>query len=393
MKGIYLDNNATTRVDPRVWTKIIPYLDELFYNPSAQYTPSHQVKEAVEEARKEVAQLIGAKPSEIVFTSGGSESNNTAIKGVALALKEKGNHIITSAIEHHAVLEPCHFLQKHLGFDVTYLPVDRYGLVDPEEVKKAIRKETILITVMHANNEIGTIEPIEEIGKIGKEAGVYFHTDAVQSVGKLEVDVNKLGVDLLSLSGHKFHGPKGTGALYIRKGTKLHPLIHGGGQEGRRRAGTENVPGIMALGEAARLARLEREERYLYTKKLRDTLEKGILENIPHVLVNGHPQLRLPNTLSVCFLGIEGESILMDLNFQGVWASSGSACSSGSLEPSHVLLAIGLSHEQAHGSVRFSVGKFNTQGEIEKVLEVLPSTIERLREMSPMWQEGEVQLT
>ncbi len=383
---IYLDNNATTKMDDRVFDAMLPYLKEQYANPSSIYKFAQNVKKDVEEAREKVARLINAEPEEIIFTSGGTESNNTAIKGIAFALREKGRHIITSKIEHHAVLNPCKWLEK-MGYEVTYLPVDKYGVVDIDELKKAIRKDTILITIMFANNEIGTIEPIEEISKIAHEHGIYFHTDAVQAVGKIPVDVKKMGIDLLSLSGHKFHGPKGVGALYVKKGVKFHPLLHGGHHERNRRAGTENVAGIIGLGKAAEIAMKEMQEEAKKVKKLRDKLERGILEKIPEVIVNGHPENRLYNTLNLCFKYIEGESILMELDFEGICASSGSACTSGSLEPSHVLLAIGLPHELAHGSIRFSLSKFNTEDEIDKVLEVLPEIVERLRQLSPFWKE------
>lgn len=386
MKEIYLDYNATTPVDPRVVEAMIPYLKEHFYNPSSVYRGAKETKKAIDEAREKIARLIGASAKEIIFTGGGSEADNHAIKGVAFALQEKGKHIITSAIEHHAVLHACQFLEK-IGFEVTYLPVDKYGLVHPHSLRKAIRDDTILVTIMMANNEIGTIEPIKELAEIAHKKNILFHTDAVQAVGKIPVNVKELGVDLLSLSAHKFYGPKGVGALYIRRGLKIHPLIHGGGQERGRRAGTENVAGIVGAGKAAEIAMQEMEEEERKIRPLRDRLEEELVKKIPEVIVNGHPEKRLYNTLNICVKYIEGEGMLALLDFHGISASSGSACTSGSLEPSHVLLAIGLPHEIAHGSLRFSFGKYNTEKDIDKVIEVLPGIVERLRAMSPFWRE------
>ncbi len=380
----YLDSNATTPLDPQVREAMAPYLAERFANPSAIYKFAQEVRGEVEAAREQVAQLINAAPEEVIFTSGGTEADNTAVKGVAFALRDKGRHIITSHIEHHAVLSACQYLEG-FGVEVTLLPVDRYGIVDLEVLKKAIRRDTCLITVMHANNEIGTIEPIEAIVQIAHEHGIYVHTDAVQTVGKLPIDVKELGVDLLSLSGHKIYGPKGIGALYVRKGVKMDPLLHGGHHERNRRAGTENVPGIIGLGKAAEVAQAELSQNERKIRVLRDRLEQGILERIPEVYVNGHPEKRLFNTLNCCLKGIEGESILLNLDFEGVCASSGSACTSGSLDPSHVLLAIDLPHEIAHGSLRLSLNKFNTDEDVDKVLAVLPGITERLRGMSPLW--------
>ena len=380
----YLDSNATTPLDPRVREAMAPYLAERFANPSAIYKFAQEVRAEVEAAREQVARLINAEPEEVIFTSGGTEADNTAVQGVAFALRDKGKHVITSAIEHHAVLHACQYLEK-FGFEVTVLPVDRYGIVDLEALKNAIRRDTILITVMHANNEIGTIEPIEAIVRIAHEHGIYAHTDAVQTVGKLPIDVKELGVDLLALSGHKIYGPKGIGALYIRKGVKIDPLLHGGHHERKRRAGTENVPGIIGLGMAAEMAQAELSQNEKKIRALRDRLEMRILERIPEVFVNGHPEKRLFNTLNCCIKGIEGESILLNLDFEGICASSGSACTSGSLDPSHVLLAIDLPHEVAHGSLRLSLNKFNTDEDVDKVLEVLPGITERLRSMSPIW--------
>ena len=383
MKRIYLDYAATTPTHPDVVKAMLPYFTEAFGNPSSIYSYGQEAKGAIEEARVKVASLISARGEEIVFTSGGTEADNFAIKGVAFANERKGNHIITSPIEHHAVTETCSFLKRR-GFRITYLPVDGYGMVDPDDVRKAITDKTILISVMRANNEMGTIEPIAEIARIAKEAGVYFHTDAVQAVGHIPVDVNELGVDLLSMSAHKLYGPKGVGALYIRKGTKLTPFMHGGEQERRRRASTENVPGIVGFGKAAELARQEMSKEAERLTSLRDRLVKGLLERIDHTHLNGHPIIRLPNNVNVSVDFVEGESMLLTLDLEGICASTGSACSSSSLEPSHMLLAIGLSHEQAHGSLRFSLGKWTTEEDIERVLDVLPGVVAKLRAMSPL---------
>ena len=383
MKRIYLDYAATTPTHPDVVKAMLPYFTEAFGNPSSIYSYGQEAKGAIEEARVKVASLISARGEEIVFTSGGTEADNFAIKGVAFANERKGNHIITSPIEHHAVTETCSFLKRR-GFRITYLPVDGYGMVDPDDVRKAITDKTILISVMRANNEMGTIEPIAEIARIAREAGVYFHTDAVQAVGHIPVDVNELGVDLLSMSAHKLYGPKGVGALYIRKGTKLTPFMHGGEQERRRRASTENVPGIVGFGKAAELARQEMSKEAERLTSLRDRLVKGLLERIDHTHLNGHPIIRLPNNVNVSVDFVEGESMLLNLDLEGICASTGSACSSSSLEPSHMLLAIGLSHEQAHGSLRFSLGKWTTEEDIERVLDVLPGVVAKLRAMSPL---------
>ncbi|MCK4964040.1 MAG: aminotransferase class V-fold PLP-dependent enzyme, partial [Dehalococcoidia bacterium] len=326
---------------------------------------------------------IGARGEEITFTSGGTEADNFALKGIAYASEHKGDHIITTSIEHHAVVESCKFLERR-GFKVTYLPVDGYGLVAPQDIKKAITNKTILISVIHANNEVGTIEPIGEIGKIAKEAGICFHTDAVQTVGHIPVNVDTLGVDLLSISAHKVYGPKGVGALYIKKGTRLVPLMHGGEQEKRHRAGTENVPAIVGLGKAVELAGQEMDKETEWLTCLRDKLIKGLLERIDHIRLNGHPLKRLPNNVNVSVDFVEGESMLLNLDLEGVCASTGSACSSPSLEPSHVLLAMGLPHEQAHGSLRLTLGKWTTKEEIERVLDVLPGIVVKLRAMSPL---------
>jgi len=387
VKRIYLDYAATTPTHPEVAKAMSAYFTDAFGNPSTLYSYGQEAKGVIEEVRVKVASLIGARDEEIVFTSGGTEADNFALKGVAYANEKRGNHIITSPIEHHAVIETCKFLERK-GFKVTYLPVDGYGLVDPDDVRRAITDKTILISVMHASNEIGTIEPITEIGKIAKEAEIYFHTDAVQTAGHIPVDVNELGVDLLSLSAHKIYGPKGMGALYIRKGAKLLALMHGGEQERRRRAGTENIPGIVGLGKAVELAQQEMGKEVVRLTYLRDQLIKGLLERIDHIHLNGHPQTRLPNNVNVSVDFVEGESMVLNLDLEGICASTGSACSSSSLEPSHVLLAAGLSPEQAHGSLRLTLGKWTTEGEISRVLEVLPRIVAKLRAMSPLLKVG-----
>ncbi len=378
-----MDHAATTPTDNEVVKAMEPYFTQKYGNPNSIHSLGQEAREVVEEARKKIAHLIGTNLSEIIFTGGGTESDNFAIKGIAWANQKKGNHIITSKIEHHAVLHSCQFLEKH-GFGVTYLPVDKYGLIDPDDVKKAITEQTILVTIMHANNEIGTIEPIKEIGKVVKEAGIYFHTDSVQTAGHIPIDVNDLGVDMLSMSGHKLYGPNGVGVLYLRKGTRIDSLIDGGSQEKNRRAGTENVAGIVGMGKAAELAEkrlVQGEEDKII--KLRDRLIKDIAEKIDHVHLNGHPTERLPGNVNFCFEFIEGESMLLNLDMEGVAASSGSACTSGSLEPSHVLLAIGLPPEIAHGSLRLTLGKDNTEEEVEYVIGILPKIIEKLRALSP----------
>lgn len=384
MIKVFLDNTSTTPIDERVLNEMMPFLIEKFQNPSSIYLSGSEVRKYVENARKKVAEFINALPEEVVFTSGGTEANNLAIKGIAFK-KGKG-HIITSKIEHLSVLEPIKYLEKK-GFEVTYLDVDKYGIIDPDNLKRAIRKDTILISVMYANNEVGTIQNINEMAKIARENGIPFHTDAVMMVGWEKVDVKEIGVDMLSISAHKFYGPKGIGALYIRKGILIENLIHGGFQEKRRRGGTENVPGIIGFGKICEIRKEEMEKDKLRIKKLRDELENFIKENIPEVLILGHPENRLYNILSVCFKYIEGESILLNLDFEGIMVSSGSACTSGSLEPSHVLIAMGIPHEIAHGNIRFSFGKFNSEKDIEKVKEVLPKVIKKLREMSPFWKE------
>jgi cysteine desulfurase len=386
MKRIYLDYAATTPVRPEVIQAMLPYFADAFGNPSSIYSYGLESRQAIELARTKVAEAIGAKKEEIVFTGGGSEADNLAIKGVADANGRKGNHIITSVIEHHAVLQTCKFLEKR-GFKVTYLPVDKYGLVDPESVRKAITDTTILISIMHANNEIGTIQPIGEIGKIARKAGIYFHTDAVQTTGHIPVNVNELKVDMLSMSAHKFYGPKGVGVLYVRKGARLTSLIHGGEQESGRRAGTENVPGIVGLGKAIELAGLEMTKETERLTVLRDRLTKGIIEKIDHVRLNGHPEQRLPNNVNISVDFIEGESTCLNLDLEGICISTGSACSSSDAEPSHVLLGIGLSHEQARSSLRFTLGRLTTAEDIDRVLDVLPRSVARLRAISPLYKK------
>ena len=386
---IYLDHAATTPVHPEVQREMMIYMSDFFGNASSLYRLGQASKKTIDKAREQVAMLIGASAEEVYFTSGGSESDNWAIKGTFFANKKKGGHIITSATEHHAVLDTCEELQK-LGGELTVVPVDSSGTVDPDEVKKAIRPDTILISVMHANNEIGTVQPIAEIGKIAKEAEVTFHVDAVQTVGHYPVDVEAMDCDLLSLSAHKLYGPKGVGAMYMRRGTRIHNLIHGGGQERKRRAGTENVGGIAGLGKAAELAGAELELAIERESGLRDKLRETIEANIPDVRLNGHPTQRLPNNLNMSFAGVEGESILLRLDRDGICASTGSACTTGSLEPSHVLMAIGLKHEQAHGSVRFTFGRGNIPAHVDYVAAVMAKTINQLREMSPTYEPGKI---
>jgi cysteine desulfurase len=383
MRRIYLDHAATTPTSPEVVKAMLSYFTDAFGNPSSIYSCGREARGAVEEARTKVAELIGAQSEEIIFTSGGTEADNHALKGIAYANERKGNHIITTSIEHHAVLEVCEFLGRR-GFKITYLPVNEYGLVDPDDVKRAITDKTILISVMHANTEVGTIEPVEEIGKIAREAGVYFHTDAVQTVGHIPVKVDKLKVDLLAISAHKFYGPKGVGALYVRKGTKLISLIHGGGQEKKCRAGTENVPAIVGLGRAVKLAGQEMGKEAERLAYLRDKLIKGLVAKIDRIRVNGHPTKRLTNNVNVSVDFVEGESLLLSLDLEGICASTGSACGLASPEPSHVLLALGVPPKQAHGSLRFTLGRENTETDVERVLEVLPGIVARLRAMSPL---------
>lgn len=383
---IYLDNAATTALHPEVFQSMQPYFTELYGNPSSIYSFSAKAKKAIEEARSEVATFLGAKENEIYFTGGGSESDNWAIKAAAFAYRNKGNHIITSKIEHHAVLHTCEYLEK-LGFEVSYIDVDEDGIVKLEELKAAIRPTTILISVMFANNEIGTIQPIKEIGEIAKEHKILFHTDAVQAYGHLPIDVSEMNIDLLSASGHKINGPKGVGIMYLRNGVRLGSFIHGGAQERSRRAGTHNTPGIVGFGAATKLAKETMEQRAEYEKNLRDYLMDRVMKEIPYVKLNGHPTLRLPNNANFSFRFVEGESLLIMLDQKGICASSGSACTSGSLDPSHVLLAIGLPHEIAHGSLRITLSKDTTREEIDFVVEELKKIIERLRSMSPLYED------
>lgn len=388
MKSVYMDNNATTYMKKEVLDAMLPYYTTYFGNASSKfYEVGRQAESAVLKFRESIAKEIGANTNEIYFTGSGCEADNWAIKGIADAYRAKGNHIITTSIEHHAILNTCQFLEKH-GYDVTYLPVDEFGRVNPEEVEKAITDKTILISVMTANNEIGVIEPIKEISKIAKAHKIIFHTDAVQAIGHMKINVDDLGVDMLSVSGHKFHGPKGVGFLYIRKGIRITNLIHGGGQERGKRAATENVAGMAGIAKALEIANAELDENVAKMTKLRDMLIDGIEKRIPYCRLNGpRGDQRLCNNVNFSFKYIEGESILMLLDMKGVAASSGSACASGSLDPSHVLLAIGLPHEIAHGSLRLSIGDDTTEDDINYVLEVLPPIVERLRMMSPLYEE------
>jgi len=387
MSAIYLDYAATTPVDPGVIEAMLPYFRDTFGNPSSIHSFGRQARSAVEDAREKVASFLGAKPAEIIFTSGGTESNNFAIKGVAWANRKKGNHIVTSAIEHHAVMEPCHFLERE-GFEVTFLPVDSRGFVDPQDVAKAITGRTVLVSIMHANNEIGTLQPVTEIGKIARERGVCFHTDAVQTFGHMPFNVDELNVDLLSLSAHKLYGPKGVGALFVRQGTRLEPHMHGGEQEGKRRASTHNVPGIVGLAKAVELAEKAMAEEDTRIMALRNRLIRGIFDKIDRVRLNGHPEKRLANNVNVSMEYCEGEAMILSLDLMGIACSTGSACSSTSVEPSHVLRAIGLSVEETRGSLRFSLGRYTQEQEIDRVLEVLPRIVKRLRAMSPAYRSS-----
>lgn len=386
MRRVYMDHNATTPVHPEVLEAMMPFFKDQFGNASSIHWAGREVKKYVDEAREKVSALLNASPEEVIFTGCGTESDNMAIKGVAFALQEKGRHIITTQVEHHAVLHTCQFLQK-MGYEVTYLPVDCDGLIDLEELRRSIKDQTILITIMFANNETGTIFPVREMGEIARQMGVIFHTDAIQAVGKLAIDLRHLAVDILSLSGHKVYAPKGIGAQYIHTGTKLMPLIHGGGQERNRRAGTENIPYIIGLGKACEIARRDFQKRYDHLLALRDRLQQGILSRIPQVQLNGHPTKRLPNTLNLSFRYIEGESLLLNLDLEGIAVSSGSACTSGSLEPSHVLLAMGVPPEVAQSAIRFSLGWANTEEDVDYVVEVLPRVVKRLRDISPLYQK------
>ncbi|MCP2241241.1 cysteine desulfurase NifS [Thermoanaerobacterium thermosaccharolyticum] len=384
MNRIYLDNAATTPIRSEVLNSMMPFFDNRFGNPSALYSYGQEAKKAIEEARDKVAAAIGASEDEIFFTSGGTESDNWALKGAAYALREKGNHIITSNIEHHAILHTCQYLENQ-GFEITYLPVDEYGLVDPNELKRAIKDNTILVSIMCANNEIGTIEPIEELANVSHEKGVLFHTDAVQAVGNVPIDVKELDVDMLSMSAHKIYGPKGVGALYIRKGLRIDTLLQGGAQERNRRAGTENVAGIVGFGTAIELVTKNIDEHIKKLIMLRDKLIDGILK-IPYTRLNGHPVKRLPGNVNVSFEFVDGESLILSLDMEGICVSSGSACTAGSIDPSHVLLAIGLPEEIAHGSLRLTIGEENTEEEIDTVINKLPKIVDRLRQMSPLFE-------
>jgi cysteine desulfurase len=384
-RTIYLDHAATTPTRPEVVEAMLPYFNTKFGNPSSIYSLGRDSKKAIEEARETVAKALGAQPREIFFTGSGTEADNWAIKGVAYANRQKGKHIITTAIEHHAVLHTCQYLESD-GFDVTYLPVDSDGLVTAEQVSAAIRPDTILITIMFANNEIGTIQPIAEIGKVAKEKGITFHTDAVQAMGNISINVDEMNIDLLSMSSHKFYGPKGIGALYIRKGVKITSFLHGGAQERGRRASTENVPAVVGLAKALEIATENLEQYNSKLIALRDRTIKEIEQKIPFIRLNGHREKRLPGNVNFSFEFIEGESLLLMLDMKGIAASSGSACTSGSLDPSHVLLAIGLPHEIAHGSLRITFGEENTDADVDALMEVLPVIVQRLREMSPLYE-------
>ena len=386
MKRIYMDYAATTPMLPEVAQAMQPYFSNKFGNPSSIHSMGQEASDAVEAARVQVASLITCKPEDIVFTGGGTEADNHAIKGVCLAGREKGDHIITTAIEHHAVLYTCNFM-KGLGFDVTVVPVDKYGIVDPGDIRKAITARTLLVSVMHANNEVGTIQPVEEIGKITREAGVYFHVDAVQTAGHLPIDVDRMGIDLLSASAHKLYGPKGVGLLYVRPGTRIVPLLHGGEQENERRAGTENVAGIAGFGKAAEIALAEMGEEAGRLTGYRDRLIDSVLGRVADAYLNGHRTSRLPNNTNFSFDFIEGESILMYLDALGICASTGSACSSASSEPSHVLTSLGIPVERARGSVRFTLGRWTSAEDVDTVVEALPRIVEKLRAMSPLVKE------
>jgi cysteine desulfurase len=384
MKRVYLDHSATTPVHPEVLEAMLPYYGNTFGNPSSIHSFGQETKKVVDEAREKVALLIDADLSEIVFTGCGTEADNLALRGVAYANEAKGKHIITSSIEHHAIVNTCKYLEKK-GFRITYLPVDKYGLVDPDEVKEAIKNDTILISIMYANNEVGTIEPISEIGAIAKDRGIYFHTDAVQAAGKIPVNVQDLKVDLLSMSAHKLYGPKGIGALYIRKGVRIVPLFYGGHQEDARRAGTENVPGIVGFGKTCEIALRDLQYQMDYLKALRDRLQAGIMEKLDYIHINGHPTQRLPNILNISFEFVEGESVVLNLDMEGIAASTGSACTSGSLTSSHILMSMGISHVIAQGSLRFSLGRENTKEEIDFTIKEVVEVVERLRSFSPLY--------
>jgi cysteine desulfurase len=388
MRKIYLDHNATTPVHPEVLEAMLPYFKEKFGNPSSIHGFGREAKVALEEAREKVAGLLGASSNEIFFTSGGTESDNLAVKGTAFANRKKGFHIISSKIEHHAILESCKFLEKE-GFEVTYLPVNSQGLVDPDDLKKTIRDETTLVSIIYANNEVGTIQPIEELSKISNEEGVYFHTDAVQALGKVPVSLQKSNVDMLSISSHKIYGPKGVGTIFIRKGVRITPWSHGGHHERSRRAGTENIPGIVGFAKALELVVKELEDQNKHLRSLTEAFYKKLVETIPDVILNGDLERRIPNTLNLSFKGVEGESIILSLDLKGVAVASGSACTSGTLEPSHVLSAMGIDPAIAQGAIRFSFGQDNTMEDVEYVASLLPEIVERLRSMSPLYAKKE----
>jgi cysteine desulfurase len=386
-KRVYMDNAATTYTAPGVLEEMLPYFTESFGNPSSIYSFSERNRKAIAKAREQVARALNAEPEEIFFTSGGTESDNWALKGIAFANKDRGNHIVTTRIEHHAILHSADFLARN-GFDVTYLDVDELGRVNPADVEKAITDGTILVSVMFANNEVGTIQPIKEIGALCRKKGITFHTDAVQAMGHIPIDVKDMNIDLLSMSAHKFHGPKGVGALFIKKGVKIENFMHGGGQERGRRATTENVPGIVGLGKALEIAFNKLPEERKRLSAMRDRLIKGIMDRVPHTKLNGaEGDGRLPNNVNLSFIGVEGETMLYDLDDAGISASTGSACSSGSLEPSHVLMALGLEHAMAHGSLRLTLGDSTSDEDIDYVIDILPGIVTRRRAMSPLWKE------
>lgn len=384
MKHVYLDHNATTHVRKEVLEAMMPYFTEKYGNASSVHLKGQEARKALEEARETIGNALGTEGADIIFTSGGTESNNFAIKGICLANLSKGRHVITTKIEHMAVLEPCKFIEKELGFDVTYVGVDKYGVVDLNQLKDSIRKDTVLISVMFANNEIGTIQPIKEIAKLAKEKGIYFHTDSVQALGKERIDVEELGVDMCSFSAHKLNGPKGVGALYLRKGVKIMPFQHGGHHERNKRAGTENVPGIVGFAKAVELACNDMKKNHEHLKKLTTKLWDELNKNVKEIYLNGHPEKRLVNTLNISFKYIEGESLILNFDLKGIYASTGSACTSGSLEPSHVMTALGVQPDLAQGSVRFSFGYENTEEDVDCCVAEIPPIVERLRKMSPL---------
>jgi cysteine desulfurase len=384
MRQVYLDHNATTPVRKEVLEAMMPYFAEEYGNASSVYSMGQKARQAIDEAREVIGNAIGTEATDVIFTSGGTEADNFAIKGIAMANLNKGRHVIISSIEHPAVLEPCRFIEKELGFDVTYLPVDKYGIVDLDSLKDAVRKDTILISIMYANNETGTIQPIKEIAKIARENKIYFHTDAVQTLGKLPIDVEDLGVDLCSFSGHKIYGPKGIGAIYLRKGVKITPFQHGGHHERNKRAGTENVSGIVGFAKAVEIAERDMKKNEAHLKKLTKKMWEGLSRELKEIHINGHPENRLSSTLNISFKYIEGESMVLNFDMKGIYASTGSACTSGSLEPSHVLTAMGVSPDMAQGSVRFSFGYENTEEDVDYCLAEIPPIVEKLRKMSPL---------